>query len=166
MIKRLGDGFYEQRLVREQMLALTGRPSEKGDDAMAQYQNLMNNGSKVAQDFHLVPGVALTPAQIAALQQDIVWLVSETVDSAEGPQTVWVPKVYLANNTVRLSGDGALIAGGNLQLSANSLSNAGNLVADQALKIDADQFLHQGGDIRADSINVQATHPFRTRTSA
>ncbi|WP_456311303.1 hemagglutinin repeat-containing protein [Serratia proteamaculans] len=158
VIKRLGDGFYEQRLVREQMLALTGRPSEKGDDAMAQYQNLMNNGSKVAQDFHLVPGVALTPAQIAALQQDIVWLVSETVDSAEGPQTVWVPKVYLANNTVRLSGDGALIAGGNLQLSANSLSNAGNLVADQALKIDADQFLHQGGDIRADSINVQATH--------
>ncbi|MCS3610032.1 hemagglutinin repeat-containing protein, partial [Erwinia rhapontici] len=102
--------------------------------------------------------MALTPAQIAALQQDIVWLVSETVDSAEGPQTVWVPKVYLANNTVRLSGDGALIAGGNLQLSANSLSNAGNLVADQALKIDADQFLHQGGDIRADSINVQATH--------
>ncbi|BCQ41948.1 hemagglutinin-like protein [Erwinia rhapontici] len=158
VIKRLGDGFYEQRLVREQMLALTGRPSVKGEDAMAQYQNLMNNGSKVAQDFHLVPGVALTPAQIAALQQDIVWLVSETVDSAEGPQTVWVPKVYLANNTVRLSGDGALIAGGNLQLSANSLSNAGNLVADQALKIDADQFLHQGGDIRADSINVQATH--------
>ncbi|BCQ47284.1 hypothetical protein ERHA55_48110 [Erwinia rhapontici] len=31
-------------------------------------------------------------------------------------------------------------------------------MADQALKIDADQFLHQGGDIRADSINVQATH--------
>ncbi len=158
VIKRLGDGFYEQRLVREQMLALTGRPSVKGEDAMAQYQSLMNNGSQVAQDFHLVPGVALTPAQIAALQQDIVWLVSETVDSAEGPQTVWVPKVYLANNTVRLSGDGALIAGGNLQLSADSLSNAGNLVADQALKIDADQFLHQGGDIRADSINVQATH--------
>ena len=69
--------------------------------------------------------------------------MSETVDSTEGPQTVWVPKVYLANNTVRLSGDGALIAGGNLQLSANSLSNAVNLVADQTLKIDADQFQHQ-----------------------
>ncbi|VDZ63647.1 Filamentous hemagglutinin [Serratia odorifera] len=83
--KRLGDGFYEQRLVREQVLKLTGKPSVKGWDAMTQYQQLMNNGTKVAQDFQLVPGIALTPAQIAALQQDIVWLVSETVASQNGP---------------------------------------------------------------------------------
>ncbi|WP_443256037.1 hemagglutinin repeat-containing protein [Xenorhabdus sp. IM139775] len=154
--KRLGDGFYEQRLVREQILKLTGRPSVRGEDAMAQYQTLMNNGTKVANDFRLVPGVALTPAQIAALQQDIVWLVSETVETASGSQTVWVPKVYLANTTLRLTGQGALIGGGNLQLSANSLTNAGNLFAERALNIDADQFLHQGGDIRAERIDVQA----------
>ncbi|AML59001.1 Putative large exoprotein involved in heme utilization or adhesion of ShlA/HecA/FhaA family [Serratia rubidaea] len=154
--KRLGDGFYEQRLVREQMLKLTGRPSVRGEDAMAQYQRLMNNGIKVAQDFQLVPGVALRPEQIAALTQDIVWLVSETVQTAHGPQTVWVPKVYLANDTLRLNGDGALIAGGELQLSAGSIHNAGNLFADKALTIDAGQFMHQSGDIRADSINVQA----------
>ncbi|MGQ5836337.1 hemagglutinin repeat-containing protein [Serratia sp. IR-2025] len=154
--KRLGDGFYEQRLVREQVLALTGKPSVKGWDAMEQYQQLMNNGSKVAQDFHLVPGVALTPEQIAALQQDIVWLVSETVQTEGGPQTVWVPKVYLAQSTLRLTGDGAMIGGGNLQLSANSINNAGNLFADKALTVDAGQFLHQGGDIKAGSIDVQA----------
>ncbi|BEO28406.1 16S rRNA endonuclease CdiA [Serratia marcescens] len=154
--KRLGDGFYEQRLVREQVLALTGKPSVKGWDAVEQYQQLMNNGSKVAQDFHLVPGVALTPEQIAALQQDIVWLVSETVQTEGGPQTVWVPKVYLAQTTLRLTGDGAVIGGGNLQLSANSITNAGNLFADKALTVDAGQFLHQGGDIQAGSIDVQA----------
>lgn len=154
--KRLGDGFYEQRLVREQVLALTGKPSVRGEDAMAQYQQLMNNGSQVAQDFHLVPGVALTPEQIAALQQDIVWLVSETVQTADGPQTVWVPKVYLAQSTLRLSGDGAVIGGGNLQLSAGSITNAGNLFADKALTVDAGHFLHQGGDIKAGSIDVQA----------
>ncbi|ALX95979.1 hypothetical protein AV650_21630 [Serratia fonticola] len=154
--KRLGDGYYEQRVVREQLLMLTGRPSLKGDDAMAQYQALMNNATLVADDFHLVPGVALTPSQIAALQQDIVWLVSETVDTAEGPQTVWVPKVYLANSTIRVTGDGAVIAGGNLQLSTDSLSNAGNLFADKAMSIDTSTFLHQGGELRADSINVQA----------
>ncbi|MGC1096972.1 hemagglutinin repeat-containing protein [Pantoea agglomerans] len=147
--KRLGDGFYEQRLVREQVLKLTGRPSVNGWDAMAQYQELMNNGSKVAQDFHLVPGVALTPQQIAALQQDIVWLVSETVDTADGPQTVWVPKVYLAQTTLRLTG------GGTLQLSADSVTNAGNLFADQALSIDSGQFQHLGGDITAGSIDVK-----------
>ncbi|HGM7840050.1 TPA: hemagglutinin repeat-containing protein [Serratia marcescens] len=154
--KRLGDGFYEQRLVREQVLALTGKPSVKGWDAMEQYQQLMNNGSKVAQDFHLVPGVALTPEQIAALQQDIVWLVSETVQTEGGPQTVWVPKVYLAQTTLRLTGDGAVIGGGGLQLSANSITNAGNLFADKALTVDAGQFLHQGGDIKAGGIDVQA----------
>ncbi|WNK46192.1 hemagglutinin repeat-containing protein [Pantoea agglomerans] len=154
--KRLGDGFYEQRLVREQVLKLTGRPSVNGWDAMAQYQELMNNGSKVAQDFHLVPGVALTPQQIAALQQDIVWLVSETVDTADGPQTVWVPKVYLAQTTLRLTGAGAVIGGGNLQLSADSVTNAGYLFADQALSIDSGQFQHLGGDITAGSIDVKA----------
>lgn len=123
---------------------------------MTQYQQLMNNGTKVAQDFHLVPGVALTPGQIAALQQDIVWLVSETVQTADGPQTVWVPKVYLAQTTLRLTGDGAVIGGGNLQLSAGSITNAGNLFADKALSVDAGQFLHQGGDIKAGSIDVQA----------
>ncbi|KAA5942091.1 filamentous hemagglutinin N-terminal domain-containing protein, partial [Pantoea sp. VH_18] len=154
--KRLGDGFYEQRLVREQVLKLTGRPSVNGWDAMTQYQELMNNGSKVAQDFHLVPGVALTPQQIAALQQDIVWLVSETVETAEGPQTVWVPKVYLAQTTLRLTGDGAVIGGGNLQLSADSVTSAGNLFADKALSVDSNQFLHLGGDIKAGSIDVKA----------
>ena len=154
--KRLGDGYYEQRLVREQLLSLTGRQSLQGDDAMAQYQSLMNNGINVAADFQLVPGVALTPSQIAALQQDIVWLVSETVDTDAGPQAVWVPKVYLAGSTLSLTGDGAVIVGGNLQLSTDSVSNAGNLFADKALSIDAGQFLHQGGDVRADTINVQA----------
>uniref|UniRef100_UPI0007899975 hemagglutinin repeat-containing protein n=1 Tax=Erwinia persicina TaxID=55211 RepID=UPI0007899975 len=154
--KRLGDGFYEQRLVREQVLALTGKPSVRGEDAMAQYQQLMSNGSQVAQDFHLVPGVALTPEQIAALQQDIVWLVSETVQTADGPQTVWVPKVYLAQSTLRLTGDGAVIGGGNLQLSAGSITNAGNLFADKALTVYAGQFLHQGGDIKAGTVDVQA----------
>lgn len=154
--KRLGDGFYEQRLVREQVLQLTGRPSVKGEDTMAQYQQLMSNGARVAKAFHLLPGVALTPEQIAALTQDIVWLVSETVQTAAGLQTVWVPKVYMAQTRLRLAGDGALIGGGNLQLSANSITNAGNLFADKAITVDTGQFLHQGGDIRADSIDVQA----------
>jgi len=153
--KRLGDGFYEQRLVREQVLKLTGRPSINGGDVMEQYQDLMNNGTRVAEDFHLVPGVALTPQQIAALQQDIVWLVSETVDTADGPQTVWVPKVYLAQNTLRLTGAGAVIGGGTLQLSADSVTNAGNLFADQALSIDSGKFQHLGGDITAGSIDVK-----------
>lgn len=154
--KRLGDGFYEQRLVREQVLKLTGRPSLYEGDAMAQYQHLMNNGINVASDFHLRPGVALTPEQIVVLQQDIVWLVSETVETAQGPQTVLVPKVYLANKTLDLLSRGALVSGNNLHLSAESLDNAGQLLANKGLEIDANQFEHQGGDIRGENVNIQA----------
>lgn len=154
--KRLGDGFYEQRLVREQVLKLTGRPSLREEDAMAQYQYLMNNGIKVAEEFNLRPGVALTPAQIAALQQDIVWLVSETIDTSQGPQTVWVPKVYLANTTLSLTQQGAMISGKTLNLSADSIDNAGNLLAQKGLEVDAKQFMHRDGDIKADTININA----------
>lgn len=154
--KRLGDGFYEQRLVREQVLKLTGRPSLREEDAMAQYQYLMNNGIKVAEEFNFRPGVALTPAQIAALQQDIVWLVSETINTPQGPQTVWVPKVYLANTTLSLTQQGAMISDKTLNLSADSIDNAGNLLAEKGLKVDAKQFMHRDGDIKADTINIQA----------
>lgn len=97
----------------------------------------------------MLPAVALTPKQIAALQQGIVWLMSETVNTLEGTQTVWVPKVYLAQRTLRLTGDGAIIGGNNMQLLA-----AGNLFANKALSVDTGQFAHKGGDIRAGSINV------------
>ncbi|MBG3014627.1 hemagglutinin repeat-containing protein [Proteus faecis] len=154
--KRLGDGAYEQRLVREQVLKLTGRPSLYEGDAMTQYQFLMNNGANVASDFNLRPGVSLTPEQIAALQQDIVWLVSESVDTAQGSQTVLVPKVYLANKTLNLLSNGAIVSGNNLHLSANSVNNAGQLLANKGIDIDAKQFAHQGGDIHAENINIQA----------
>ncbi|MEQ4924671.1 hemagglutinin repeat-containing protein, partial [Proteus hauseri] len=154
--KRLGDGSYEQRLVREQVLKLTGRPSLYEGNAMMQYQFLMNNGVNVASDFNLRPGVSLTPEQIAALQQDIVWLVSETVDTAQGSQTVLVPKVYLANKTLNLLSSGAIVSGNNLHLSANSVNNAGQLLANKGIDIDAKQFAHQGGDIHAENINIQA----------
>ncbi|MBN3004311.1 hemagglutinin repeat-containing protein [Chromobacterium alkanivorans] len=154
--KRLGDGYYEQKLVRDQILALTGRPSLRGEDATEQFKTLMNQGVNVAKDFRLTTGVALTPAQIAALQQDIVWMVSETVNTANGPQTVLVPTVYLAHNTVSLTGDGAVIAGKDLSLSAASLGNSGKLQADQSLVAKADVIRNTGGLIQADTVKLLA----------
>lgn len=154
--KRLGDGYYEQKLVRDQILALTGRPSLRGEDATEQFKTLMNQGVNVARDFRLTTGVALTPAQIAALQQDIVWMVSETVNTANGPQTVLVPTVYLAHNTVSLTGDGAVIAGKDLSLSAASLSNSGKLQADQSLVAKAEVLSNTGGLIQADTVKLLA----------
>ncbi|WP_146041331.1 S-layer family protein, partial [Variovorax sp. B4] len=74
--KRLGDGFYEQRLIREQVAQLTGyRLLDGFESDDAQYAALMSAGVTFAQAYGLRPGVALTAAQMAQLTSDIVWLV-------------------------------------------------------------------------------------------
>lgn len=59
----------------------------------------------------------------------------------------------------------AIIGGNNLQLSAGSVSNAGNLFAHKVLTADTGQFAPQGGDIRAGSINVRADNSLTLSTN-
>ncbi|MCA3174820.1 MAG: S-layer family protein, partial [Burkholderiales bacterium] len=66
--KRLGDGFYEQKLIREQIAQLTGRRLLDGyADDESQYSALMNQGVTFARAHQLVPGVALSAEQMAQL---------------------------------------------------------------------------------------------------
>ena len=75
--KRLGDGSYEQRLVREQVAQLTSYRYLKGfHDDLTECQALMNAGETFAQRYQLTPGIALTAAQMAQLISDIVWRYS------------------------------------------------------------------------------------------
>jgi filamentous hemagglutinin len=110
--KRLGDGFYEQKLVREQVAQLTGRRFLSGytNDEL-QYQALMTAGASVAQQFNLSPGIALSAAQVAQLTTDIVWLVQQTINLPDGrSQQVLVPQVYVRVKDGDLNGNGALIS--------------------------------------------------------
>ena len=113
MQKRLGDGFYEQRLIAEQVAQLTGRRFLAGyADDEAQYQALLAAGVSVAQEWQLIPGVALSAAQVAQLTTDIVWLVSETVTLPDGStQQALVPRVYARLQDGDLAPSGALLAG-------------------------------------------------------
>ncbi len=94
---RLGDGFYEQQLIREQVAQLTGQRFLAGDsDDEAQFQALMDAGVAFAEAWDLIPGVALTAEQMAALTSDLVWLVEETVTLADNSQhQVLVPRLYV-----------------------------------------------------------------------
>lgn len=68
--KRLGDGFYEQQLITQQVIQLTGYRFIDGfSNNQDQYTGLMNAGVTFAKTYGLRPGVALTPAQMAQLQQ-------------------------------------------------------------------------------------------------
>ncbi|WP_139385647.1 S-layer family protein, partial [Salmonella enterica] len=71
LMKRIGDGWYEQRLVREQVIALTGQRYLYGySNDEAQLRALMNNGITFAHEYHLTPGIALSPEQMALLTSD------------------------------------------------------------------------------------------------
>ncbi|MFA1287877.1 hemagglutinin repeat-containing protein [Xanthomonas axonopodis pv. nakataecorchori] len=138
---RLGDGFYEQRLVLDQITQLTGR-RYLGNyaDGVAQYRALLESGVAAAGQLQLSMGVGLTAAQAAALTQDIVWMVEQEYQG----QKVLVPVVYLASNSLQLRGNGALIAGGNVELNAtNAMSNQG-VIAGADVSITAGNLLNQG----------------------
>ncbi|WP_355508383.1 hemagglutinin repeat-containing protein [Xanthomonas cannabis] len=150
---RLGDGFYEQRLVLDQITQLTGR-RYLGNyaDGVAQYRALLESGVAAAGQLQLSMGVGLTAAQAAALTQDIVWMVEQDYQG----QKVLVPVVYLASNSLQLRGNGALIAGGNVELNAsNSMSNQG-VIAGADVSITAGNLLNQGRISGTGSVALEA----------
>jgi filamentous hemagglutinin len=157
--KRLGDGYYEQQLIRDQVAQLTGRRflgNYSSDEA--QYQALMNNAISFAQQTNLQPGIALTAEQVAQLTSDIVWLVQKTVTLADGTtQNVLVPQLYVVARAGDLDSSGSLLAGSdvNLQLSGD-LSNSGQIAGRQVVQINAANIKNLGGSINGDTVNVVA----------
>ncbi|NWF14436.1 hemagglutinin repeat-containing protein [Pseudomonas reactans] len=129
--RRLGDGFYEQRLIQQAVLARTGQRFIDGQTSDADlFKHLMDNaiGSKSA--LNLAVGVSLTAEQVAALTHDIVWLENATVAG----QQVLVPVLYLAQAGNRLAPNGALISGSDVNLiTGKNLNNAGTLRATGSL---------------------------------
>jgi filamentous hemagglutinin len=112
MQKYLGDEYFAQRLVREQIIKLRGQQG-LGDYASdeARYRALLNNGATFAKTWNLQPGVALSPVQMAQLTSDIVWLTQEDVTLADGkPGKMLLPQVYLRVRDGDLHPDGKLIA--------------------------------------------------------
>ena len=109
--KRLGDGFYEQRLINEQINQLTGRRYIEGyNNDLAQYQALMNSGVQYAKQFNLAVGVGLTAKQMSELTTDMVWLVNKEITLADGRKiTALVPQVYLVARNSDISSRGAVI---------------------------------------------------------
>ncbi|WP_144113075.1 hemagglutinin repeat-containing protein [Paraburkholderia sp. BCC1886] len=150
-IKRLGDGVYEERMVRDQITQLTGRVYLQGYTSNEdEYRALMSNGVNVAKAFNLEPGLALTAAQMDALTSDIVWLVSQTVTLPDGStQEVLAPVVYLAQiHANDLRPTGALIAADDVQIHASgSATNSGVIKGGTQTVIAATDILNRGGAI-------------------
>ena len=159
MQKRLGDGYYEQKLVNQQINQLTGRAYLNGyRNYEDQYKALMSNGLTVAADLNLTPGVALTQEQLARLTSDIVWLVSQTVTLADGStQTVLVPQVYVRVQPGDIDGSGALISADVVNLNiAGNLENNGTIAGRKAAIITADNIDMLNGKVVGGTVALDA----------
>jgi filamentous hemagglutinin len=172
--KRLGDGFYEQRMVREQMNELTGRAPANGASDDSVYQALLANAVSSAKQLGLRPGIALTADQVSALTSDIVWMESQQVKLPDGSvDTVLVPKVYLAH-----LGDGAVTAGGALVTAGGAgvsinvdgdIVNRGGVIdggSGRTLLVSGHDILNQGGTIRGADVLLAAARDVRNESLA
>ena len=164
--KRLGDGFYEQRLIREQVAMLTGRRFLEGySNDEVQYQQLMEAGALFAQAYQLLPGVALSAEQMARLTSDMVWLVEKTIILADGQTTqALVPQVYVRVEDGDLSTTGGLIAADNaLDLNiSHDLNNFGTIAGRRIVDVSAENINTLGGRLRGDIVVATATGDINT----
>ncbi|BCR24369.1 two-partner secretion domain-containing protein [Aquipseudomonas alcaligenes] len=159
MQKRLGDGLYEQRLIREAIVARTGQRYLAGltsDEAMFRY--LMDNAIASKSALNLSLGVSLSAAQIAALTHDIVWMEEHEVLG----EKVLVPVLYLAQAEGRMAPNGALIQGRDVALiSGGSLTNSGTLRASQSLSATANAIGNSGLMQANERLSLLATGSIR-----
>ena len=165
--KRLGDGYYEQQLVMQEILRQTGKNRlQSGLTAEEQYRKLMDAGINLTKSQSIALGRELTVAEQNNLKEDVVLLVSNSVVLPNGKtETVLVPTLYLAPKTKRADG-GANVQGESINLHVDKLNNSGSIIADNNTNIIGNNIHNNGGlisgnntiiDAKTDVINTTGT---------
>lgn len=157
--KRLGDGFYEQKLIREQVAQLTGRRFlDSFANNETQYAALMNNGATFAQSHQLTPGIALTAVQMAQLTSDIVWLIEKDITMANGTTTkVLTPQLYVVAKKGDLQNDGALLSGDAIDLKlSNNVTNSGTIAGRNVVALTTENINNLKGRISGGDVGLAA----------
>ncbi|MEG8485742.1 hemagglutinin repeat-containing protein [Klebsiella pneumoniae] len=145
----LGDAAFDTRYVSNVVLNQTGSRYLDGlGSNLDQMRYLMDNAADVQTTLGLTFGVALTAAQVAALNRSILWWEPATLNG----RTVMEPKVYLSPKDVSVR-NGSVISGNTVQLAGGNISNSGStLLARDGLAIDSSNSFSNlnAGLIRAD----------------
>ena len=160
--KRLGDGYYEQQLVMQEIMRQTGKSRlQSGLSAEEQYRQLMDAGISVTKSQSIVLGRGLTEAEQKNLKEDVVLLVSKSVVLPNGKtETVLVPTLYLAQNTKRVEG-GANLQAQSINLSVDTMHNSGSIVADKDVTLTGNSIHNDNGLIKGNTATVTANDEVR-----
>ncbi|TBZ99217.1 filamentous hemagglutinin N-terminal domain-containing protein, partial [Rhizobium leguminosarum] len=133
----LGDAYFENQLIDTQLQQLVGEGLGRstflaGNDAIEQMKKLLDNGVDYAKEHGLAVGQGLTPEQAAALTESIVLYQMQTVNGVQ----VLAPVVYVAAaDRQKLSGAGAAMAGGSVNMNVGNLDNSGLIASASGLTI-------------------------------
>ncbi|MGE4799831.1 hemagglutinin repeat-containing protein [Yersinia hibernica] len=129
----VGDNYFISEVIRRQLNESVGTffSVRDGVDGTELVEKLMSNAATVngVEDFTV--GKALTDEQIAGLDKDIVWFVTENIDGHD----VLTPKIYFATTTLeqlesgRYDGSAVVHAGGNIDIDASSFNNVNGQVS-------------------------------------
>ena len=160
--KRLGDGYYEQQLVMQEIMHQTGKSRlQSGLSAEEQYRQLMDAGISVTKSQSIALGRGLTAAEQKNLKEDVVLLVSKAVVLPNGKtETVLVPTLYLAPNTKRVEGAANLQAQ-SINLSVDTMKNSGSIVADKDVNLTGNTIHNDNGLIKGNTTTVIANDEVR-----
>ena len=157
-LKRLGDGFYEQQLINEQIVSATGKQYLEGyTDNEAEYKALLEAGIAFGKAFKLAPGIALSKKQMEAITSDMVWLETKTVVVDGKAQQVLYPKVYLAKQPAKsVDAMGGIISGKSIVSNTNAdILNQGIMTADTIVLGAHD--VQNTGRIDGRKVNIKAS---------
>ncbi|HEB3530851.1 TPA: contact-dependent inhibition toxin BcpA [Burkholderia cenocepacia] len=161
--KRLGDGFYEQQLVRNQVTSLTGK-AVLGPyaDLQTMYQSLMTAGADLSKSLDLPMGASLSAEQVSKLTSNVIMMETRVVDD----QSVLVPVVYLAKANQQ-NVNGPLISATNIDFqNAQSFTNSGTIKADNTLAIQGKQIDNAFGALQSGGLMSLKTENNIDLTSA
>ena len=160
--KRLGDGYYEQQLVMQEIMRQTGKSRlQSGLSAEEQYRQLMDAGISVTKSQSIALGRGLTAAEQKNLKEDVVILVSKAVVLPNGKtETVLVPTLYLAPTTKRVDGAANLQAQ-SINLSVDTMKNSGSIVADKDVNLTGNTIHNDNGLIKGNTTTVIANDEVR-----
>ena len=151
--KRLGDGFYEQQLVRNQITSLTGK-AVLGPyaDSQSMYESLLAAGAVQSKALDLPLGASLSADQVSKLTGNVILMETRIVDG----QSVLVPVVYLAKvDQQNLSRNGPLITATDLDIrDARSFTNSGTVKAENALSIHSQRIDNAFGALESGGLST------------
>ncbi|WP_345117184.1 hemagglutinin repeat-containing protein, partial [Bartonella jaculi] len=152
----LGDAYFEKELIEKQMRDLVGQGLGKGSfipgsDAIEQVKTLLNVGAEYAKAHNLPFGEALTPEQLASLEEPMVIYVRQKVKGMD----VYAPVLYIPEkDRASFVSAGALIMGDDVNITSqntsnSTITNSGRIAASHQLHVHGGDILSQGGHFAA-----------------